>query len=504
MAASVSRCGSLAPDEEIVKEWAIPGEHIGLDLWRTYSPEQQEDLIMREAEENGIERPSGYTVSFHYNPKVEAHHFGSKHPMKPWRLTLTKQLTLSYGLQYAMDLFESRKASKKELATFHSEEYLDFLAGLDPRIEPVESVRTKFLGDESTALDCPLFDGMWEYFRLYSGASLDGARNLISGQSDIAINWSGGLHHAHKKHAAGFCYINDIVLAIQQLLLVHTRVLYIDIDVHHGDGVEEAFFSTDRVMTLSFHNFAENFFPGTGKMTDIGPKDSQNPGAHHSLNVPLKPGITDEQWATTFEKITGHVIDVYDPSAIVLQCGADSLGGDRLGQFNVNIKAHGFCVEYVKSKSHNRKLLVIGGGGYTPRNVARCWTHETAICVNVQLNPKIPAHVPYRQAFTGQEHGDGDLYPDFNLGLVRLHENQNSEEYLASLVENIYEQLRFIKNSPSVKMQYIPNDYLKIRQEEDARLMEHVDEMELDSAEAERRRLEMNIGGRHELRGESL
>jgi histone deacetylase HOS2 len=362
-------------------------------------------------------------------------------------------------------------------------------------------VRDKYLGDENTALDCPLFDGMWDYFRWYSGASLDGARNLISGQSDIAINWSGGLHHAHKKRAAGFCYINDIVLAIQQLLLVCTRVLYIDIDVHHGDGVEEAFYSSDRVLTLSFHNFAENFFPGTGATSDIGPKDSNNPGAHHSLNVPLRPGITDVQWENTFATITSKVIEVYNPDAIVLQCGADSLGGDRLGQFNVNIKAHGFCVEFVKRSCHNRKLLVLGGGGYTPRNVARCWTHETALCVGAELSPKIPAHVPYRQAFSGIENGNGELYPDFDdPSMIRLHENLNTEEYLQSLVENVYEQLRYIENSPSVKMQYIPNDYLKIREEENAKVREYADEMELDDAEALRKKREKNVGGRLELR----
>jgi histone deacetylase HOS2 len=129
MAVSPSRCGSLVDDEEIVKAWALPGEHVGLDVWKSLTYEQQEDFIQQEVDNNGIERPQGYNVSFHYNPRVEAHHFGSKHPMKPWRLTLTKQLTLSYGLQYAMDLFESRMATKREMAAFHSEEYLDFLAG---------------------------------------------------------------------------------------------------------------------------------------------------------------------------------------------------------------------------------------------------------------------------------------------------------------------------------------------------------------------------------------
>jgi histone deacetylase HOS2 len=114
-------------EDEIVQEWAIPGEHVGVDLWRRLSPDNCEEVIEREADVNGIERPKNHTVSFHYNARVEGHHFGSKHPMKPWRLTLTKQLVLSYGLQYAMDLFESRMATQNELAAFHSDEYLEFL-----------------------------------------------------------------------------------------------------------------------------------------------------------------------------------------------------------------------------------------------------------------------------------------------------------------------------------------------------------------------------------------
>ncbi|KAF2669255.1 putative histone deacetylase [Microthyrium microscopicum] len=486
-------------DNAIVEEWALTKQPVQVETWRQLTPEQREHLIRREALDNGIQRPSRETVSFHYNARVEGHHFGSQHPMKPWRLTLTKQLVLSYGLQYAMDMYESRMATKAELAAFHSEEYLSFLARLNPRKDLDKDEKHLYLGDDSTSLDCPVFDGMWDYFRYYSGASLDGARALISDQSDIAINWSGGLHHAHKNKASGFCYINDIVVAIQQLLLTNTRVLYIDIDVHHGDGVEEAFFSTDRVLTLSFHNFAYGFFPETGKIGDIGPKDPSNAGAHHSLNVPLKPGISDDQWRMTFQQIAGAVIDQYNPSAVVLQCGADSLGGDRLGPFNLNIKAHGSCVEFVKDRCFNRKLLILGGGGYTPRNVARCWTHETAICVGAHLNETIPAHVPYRQAFVGAEHGDGRLYPDFDQLQRVIHENENTEEYLQSLVENIYEQLRYIQGAPSVQMQYIPNDYLKIREEEDARIKEEDVDMDRDMAEIDRRQLEENIGVEHEL-----
>ena len=113
--------------------------------------------------------------------------------------------------------------------------------------------------------DCPVFDGLYEFCQLSSGGSVASAVKLNKQSADIAINWAGGLHHAKKSEASGFCYVNDIVLAILELLKYHQRVLYIDIDIHHGDGVEEAFYTTDRVMTVSFHKYGE-YFPGTGDL----------------------------------------------------------------------------------------------------------------------------------------------------------------------------------------------------------------------------------------------
>ena len=118
--------------------------------------------------------------------------------------------------------------------------------------------------------DCPGFAGLYEFCQLSCGGSIDSAYVLLRGDSNIAINWGGGLHHAKKCEASGFCYMNDIVLAILELLKYHRRVLYVDVDVHHGDGVEEAFYLTDRVMTVSFHQYGEGFFPGTGNIDSIG------------------------------------------------------------------------------------------------------------------------------------------------------------------------------------------------------------------------------------------
>lgn len=147
------------------------------------------------------------------------------------------------------------------------------------------------------------------------------------------------------------------------------RVLYIDIDVHHGDGVEEAFYTTDRVMTVSFHKFGE-FFPGTGHIKDIG----VGAGKNYSLNVPLNDGLDDQTFRGLFRPIIQKVMDVYQPDAVVLQCGADSLSGDRLGCFNLTVKGHADCLCFLRS--FNVPLMVLGGGGYTVRNVARCWCYE--------------------------------------------------------------------------------------------------------------------------------
>lgn len=139
--------------------------------------------------------------------------------------------------------------------------------------------------------DCPPFPSVFQFCSLSSGGSISAARSINSGAADVAINWAGGLHHAKKREASGFCYTNDIVLSILELLRVHPRVLYIDIDIHHGDGVEEAFYSTNRVMSISFHKFGD-FFPGTGDVKDVGIGE----GKGYAVNVPLRDGIDDDDY----------------------------------------------------------------------------------------------------------------------------------------------------------------------------------------------------------------
>lgn len=299
------------------------------------------------------------------------------------------------------DFFFDFRATAQDMCRFHDAEYIDFLQKTLPGAVSLQDHKNFNLGD-----DCPIFDGLFEFCSVYTGASLEGAQKLNHNQSDICINWSGGLHHAKKFEPSGFCYVNDIVISILELLKYHPRVLYIDIDVHHGDGVQEAFYLTDRVMTVSFHKYGDKFFPGTGSMYEIGAES----GKHYSVNVPFKEGIDDQSYFQVFKPVVQSVMDYYRPTVIVLQCGADSLAGDRLGCFSLSTRGHGECVKFVKEL--NVPTLILGGGGYTLRNVARCWTYETSLCVDEQISNDIPMNL-YIEFFK----------PDFVSTTSESHDN---------------------------------------------------------------------------------
>eukprot|EP01133_Synstelium_polycarpum_P012386 gene12386-14532_t len=351
-----------------------------------------------------------------------------------------------------MDVYKARRADAQDLVRFHSSDYVDFLERVTPGTlgEFKDCVKRFHIGE-----DCPVFPGLYPYCQIYTGGSIEGALKLNHKMYDIAINWSGGLHHARKDEAAGFCYINDIVLAILELLKYHARVLYIDIDIHHGDGVQEAFYLTDRVMTASFHKYGGDFFPGTGDVDEVGVRS----GKRYSVNVPLRDGIDDRSYHTIFKPVIQGIMDHYRPSAVVLQCGADSLRFDRLGCFNLTFKGHAECVRFVKS--FNLPTMVLGGGGYTVRNVARCWTYETSVLVDTEISNELPFN-DYIQYYSP----DFQLHPDYT-GIPLKYENHNTKQYLDSLKVKILENLRHLQWAPSVQMQDIPPDIMSLEINED-------------------------------------
>ena len=379
-------------------------------------------------------------ISYYYDEEVGRSYYGPNHPMKPHRLCMTHNLVLAYDLHKHLQIFRPRASTNDEFTQFHSEDYVSFLSKITPdkQHQYVAEMQRFNLGE-----DCPIFDHMLDFCRRYTGGSVDGVRRLNQGLSDIAINWSGGLHHAKKSEASGFCYINDLVLAILELLKQHARVVYIDIDIHHGDGVEEAFYMTDRVMTVSFHKYGDMFFPGTGSLRDVG----MNSGKYYSVNVPLNDGIDDRSFVDLFKFVMQDVMDIYQPGAIVLQCGADSLAGDRIGCFNLSLKGHAECVTFMKS--FGKPILVTGGGGYTKTNVARCWANETATLLDKNLAEDIPFHDNYYE-----------YYADAGYKLCAHApvwiENMNPNSYLAPLKERVRENLHSLTFAPSVEFSEVP------------------------------------------------
>lgn len=368
--------------------------------------------------------------------------------MKPHRLKLAHHLILAYELYPKMECYHCHPATAGEMAAFHSDEYVQFLSKITPdNLRQYSSVLQKFNAGDTT--DCPVFDGLFEFTQLYTGASIDGAIALNQDQADVAVNWSGGLHHAKKSEASGFCYINDIVLAILELLKVHARVLYVDIDVHHGDGVEEAFYTTDRVMTFSLHKYGD-FFPGTGHIQDVGARE----GIGYSVNAPLQAGITDEIYLEQlFIPVFDKIMEVFQPGAIVLQCGADSLAQDRLGCFNLTTKGHGRAVKHVQS--YGVPTLVLGGGGYTIRNVSRLWAYETSVL----LDEDIPNDIPFNDYY--------EYYaPDFELHLKPDPNMENGNKNIDSIRSELLQQLKDLQGAPSVQMQQVPPAFRTLDDEE--------------------------------------
>jgi acetoin utilization protein AcuC len=256
-----------------------------------------------------------------------------------------------------------------ELAAFHTPEYLDALrrAGVGD-LSPDEALAIG-LGTP----DCPIFEDMYEYVALAAGATVTGARMILAGKADIVFNPSGGFHHAQPGNAAGFCFINDIALAALEFANAGKRVLFLDIDVHHCDGVQDAFYDRRDVMTISLHENGKTLFPGTGFETETG----SGLGEGYTLNVPLPVGTYDAAYERVFKAAVLPVIKQFAPDVIILELGMDALAGDPLAHLHLTNNVHADITESLVEM--NIPILATGGGGYHVENTVRGW----ALCWSV-------------------------------------------------------------------------------------------------------------------------
>lgn len=303
-------------------------------------------------------------AAFTYSEAAERYDFGPRHPLRPERVRRTLRLVTDVvGFCDDARLFDPEPASEEDLLTAHSRAYLDEVRRLseDPKAFP--SPEFGFL-----QTDNPPFAGMWEASLAYTGASLTGARLILDGSARSAFNVAGGLHHAMYQRASGFCIINDCVVAIRRLLTQADRVAYVDLDAHHGDGVQAAFYDDPRVLTVSLHEAGQFLFPGTGYPNEAG----SGRGKGFSVNVPLWPGTGDDVFISVFDRVVVPLISAFRPDVLVTQLGADSHRDDPLTDLKTTTAFMEHAVRHFASSGVPWHAL--GGGGYSLTAAPRVWT----------------------------------------------------------------------------------------------------------------------------------
>jgi acetoin utilization protein AcuC len=224
---------------------------------------------------------------------------------------------------------------------------------------------------------------------LKAGASLQAARMVASGEVDVAFSYAGGLHHAMAGYASGFCVFNDAAVAIRWLAKQGARVLYVDVDAHHGDGVQAAFYNSDQVMTISLHETGQYLFPGTGFVNEIG----EGAGRGYSANVPLLPYTDDAAYLAAFDAVVPPLTEQFDPDVLVTQLGIDTHYQDPLT--HLALTTHGYAAAVRAFHEMGLPWVALGGGGYNVRTVARAWTLAYGIMSEQHFPDEIPA--PYAE-----------------------------------------------------------------------------------------------------------
>jgi acetoin utilization protein AcuC len=334
-------------------------------------------------------------AAFVWDDRLRAYDFGPGHPMAPVRQQLTYRLVRDLHLLDGDGVTVIEPVDPADVADVlrvHSPDFVDAvrLASVDRwSADPLRGLGTE---------DVPAFPGMHDATLHVAGATIAAAAAVASGSQLHAVNIAGGLHHAHRDSASGFCVYNDIAIAIAWLLdNGFNRIAYIDVDVHHGDGVQNIFWSDPRVLTVSLHESGRTLFPGTGFPEEIGGRGAEG----SAVNVALPPGPADAKWLRAFEAIVPDVIEAFAPEIIVSQHGCDSHADDPLAHFALTIDGQRRSYERIHELAHAHaggKWIAVGGGGYEWVNVVpRAWSHLTGIVCGAPVAPETPLPVSFSE-----------------------------------------------------------------------------------------------------------
>ncbi|MES4904380.1 MULTISPECIES: acetoin utilization protein AcuC [unclassified Streptomyces] len=313
--------------------------------------------------------------------------FGAGHPMDPVRLALTMRLVEAFGLDRAAEVVAAKPAGESTLRLVHRRDYIEAVRRASA--DPASADGSYGLG----TIDDPAFAGMHEVSALIAGQSVAAAESVWRGEALHAVNFSGGLHHAMPGGASGFCVYNDASLAIARLLEMGAeRVAYVDVDVHHGDGVQAAFWDDPRVLTISLHEHPRTLFPQTGWPEETG--GERAPGG--AVNVALPAGTGDAGWLRAYHAVVPELLAAFRPQVLVTQHGADTHVEDPLAHLAVTVDAQRAVAESCHELAHEHadgRWIALGGGGYAVVDVVpRSWTHLVAIAAGRPVAPE--AEVP--------------------------------------------------------------------------------------------------------------
>ncbi len=334
------------------------------------------------------------TAHLAWTDRLTGYDFGPGHPLAPVRVELTVELARDFGVLDADGVLVSppEPATDAELELVHDPAY-------------IKAVREAGAGSLATAArfglgtsDDPVFPGMHEASALIAGATLAAAQAMWSGTAEHGISIGGGLHHAMRGHASGFCVYNDPAIAIAWLLAQGAeRIAYVDIDVHHGDGVQAAFYNDPRVLTISLHEHPATLFPGTGRPSETGGPDAVG----SAVNVALPAGTADPHWLRAFHAVVPPLLRQFKPQILVSQHGCDTHWSDPLANLEVTIDAQRAAHAAIHALAHETaggRWLLTGGGGYSlVQVVPRTWTHLLAEATGHPIDPASPTPESWRE-----------------------------------------------------------------------------------------------------------
>lgn len=323
-----------------------------------------------------------------WDDRLTSYDFGPGHPLAPVRVELTMALAREFGVLDTVETTGCAPAADDELALVHKRDY----------VEAVRRVSVTGAPDLRVGLgttDNPAFPGVHQASALVAGATLTAARAVWAGEAEHAVNVAGGLHHAMPGNASGFCVYNDPAIAIAWMLARGAeRIAYVDVDVHHGDGVQAIFYDDPRVLTISLHESPRTLFPGTGYPSETG-------AAGTAVNVALPAGSGDTEWLRAFHAVVPHLLRAFAPQVLVTQHGCDTHALDPLANLMLSLDAQRMAYAALHDLAHETaggRWVAVGGGGYElVQVVPRAWTHLLAEVAGRPIDPSTPTPGAWRE-----------------------------------------------------------------------------------------------------------